>query len=160
MPSFCMAKCEQNFSCFEHQQCCWCEQILKAHQLILFIVHVWYTILDLAWRYGKDQHVRECKDPTFTHNRVFCKVRKTGHQYPEFGPKPGWDSKKNLQRKQSTLAFSRGVSNSQMHHFFCQTEFHHFIPKLKPCALNAEFQHFTPRLSKTSILCGPCSKRG
>ncbi len=29
---FCMAKCEQNFSCFGRQQCCRCEQILKVHQ--------------------------------------------------------------------------------------------------------------------------------
>jgi hypothetical protein len=31
---------------------------------------------------------------------------------------------------------------------------------LEPCALNAEFQHFMPRFNKTSLLCGPHSKRG
>jgi hypothetical protein len=41
--------------------------------------------------------------PTFRHNRVFCKVRKTGHQYPEFGPefgpKPGEIPKKKKPAK-------------------------------------------------------------
>jgi hypothetical protein len=31
---------------------------------------------------------------------------------------------------------------------------------LEPCALNAEFQHFTPKFNKTSLFCGPHSKRG
>jgi hypothetical protein len=94
---------------------------------------------------------------------------------------------KNLQRK-STLAFSRGVSNSEMHHFLCQTWvssgfdphlsffmsassaatyifFHcsymyNYYNYLEPCSeLNAEFQHFIPRLNKTSVLCVPHSKR-
>jgi hypothetical protein len=71
---------------------------------------------------------------------------------------------KNLQK--STLAFNGG-SNSEMHHFLCQTEFHlvltpsfifperlnccyiyfhcfymyNYYNYLEPCALNAEFQH-------------------
>jgi hypothetical protein len=51
--------------------------------------------------------------------------------------KTGWDSKKNLQRK-STLAFSRGFSNSEMRHFLCQTEFH---PVLTPSFLFPERLH-------------------
>jgi len=55
------------------------------------------------------------------------KVRKTRHQYPEFGPKPGEIFLKNLQKL--TLAFNWG-SNSEMHHFLCQTEFHPVLTRL------------------------------
>jgi len=44
-------------------------------------------------------------------SRVFRKLRKTQHQNPEFGPKPGEIKKKNLQK--SILAFNRGW-NSEM----------------------------------------------
>ncbi len=76
-------------------------------------------------------------------------------------------------------------TNSEMHHFLCQTEFHPILTRLyfflsastgatyifttptctttiitSNCALNAEFQHFIPRFNKTSLLCGPHSKMG
>jgi hypothetical protein len=41
----------------------------------------------------------------FANNRVFHKVRKTQHQNPEFGPKPGEIPKKPRKR---TLAFKEG----------------------------------------------------
>ncbi len=41
-----------------------------------------------------------------TYISAFHKVRKTGYQYPEFGPKPGEIPKKNLQK--DTLAFKKG----------------------------------------------------
>jgi hypothetical protein len=88
--------------------------------------------------------------------------------------------------KKYTLAFN-GRSNSEMHHFLCQTEFHpvltpsfsfflsasiaatyifhcsymyNYYNYLKPCALNTEFQHFIPRFNITSLFCRPHSKRG
>jgi hypothetical protein len=60
--------------------------------------------------------------------RVFREVRKTRHQYPEFGPKPGEIQKKSAKRCIST--FNRGGSNSEMHHFLCQTEFHPVLTHL------------------------------
>jgi hypothetical protein len=89
----------------------------------------------------------------------------------------------NLQN--STLAFKG--SNSEMHHFSCQTEFHPVLNKsflfppdclhccyiyfhcsylynyynyLEPCALHAEFSISYPDLNKTSLLFRPRSKRG
>ncbi len=76
--------------------------------------------------------------------------------------------KKHLQK--STLAFN-GVSNSEMNHFLCETEFdpvltlsfhfherfhccyiyfhcsymYNYYKYLEPCALNADSQHFIPR---------------
>ncbi len=71
----------------------------------------------------------------FLYIRVFRKVRKTRHQCPEFGPKPGEIHKKNLQ--ESILAFN-GRSNSEMHHLLCQTEFH---PVLTPSFLFPDHLH-------------------
>jgi hypothetical protein len=51
---------------------------------------------------------------------VYHEVKKTRHQYLEFGPELG-EIFKNLLK--STLAF-KGGSNLEMHHFLCQTEFH------------------------------------
>jgi len=108
--------------------------------------------------------------PIAPHIRVFRKVRKTRHQNPEFGPKPG-----EIQKKPAEKYFSlQGGSNSEMNHFLCQTEFHpvltpsflfperlhccyiyfccsymyNYYNYLEPCALNAEFQHFVPRFNK------------
>jgi hypothetical protein len=114
--------------------------------------------------------------------RVCRKVRKTWYQNPEFGRKPG-EIQKQAAKQYISL---QGGSNSDMHHFLCQTEFHPvFTPSflfperlrccdiychcsymedyynyLEPCALNAEFQHFIPRFHKTSLLRRPHSKRG
>ncbi len=55
------------------------------------------------------------------YDRVFRKVRKTRHQYLEFGPKPGEIQKKTLQKKHIRL--QGAGSNSELHHFLCQTEF-------------------------------------
>jgi hypothetical protein len=79
--------------------------------------------------------------PTFRHNRVFCKVRKTGHQCPEFGPefgpKPGEIPKKNTCKEKSTLAFFEGGFQTQKcTTFLCQTEFLH--PVLTPSSLFPE----------------------
>jgi hypothetical protein len=44
-------------------------------------------------------------------------------------------------------------------YFHCSHVYNYYI-YLEPCALNAEFQqHFIPRFNKTSLLCGPPSKR-
>jgi hypothetical protein len=48
---------------------------------------------------------------------------------------------------------------------FCYIYFHcfymyNYYNYFEPHALNAEFQHFIPRFNKTSLLCGPHSKRG
>ncbi len=50
---------------------------------------------------GPDLHI------ILWHIKVFCKVRKTRHQNPEFGPKPGEIFKKNLPKKYISLL--RGV---------------------------------------------------
>jgi len=55
---------------------------------------------------------------------VFLQVRTTRDLwYPEFGPKPGWDStqKNKPAQKYNILAFKQRAegSNSEMHHFFC-----------------------------------------
>ncbi len=102
-------------------------------------------------------------------SKVLRKVKETRHQHSEFGPKPG-EIFKNLQK--STLAFNGG-SNSNLHHFLCQTEFHPVLTRLsfflsasaaatyiftaptlynyysylEPCALDAEFHHFIPRFN-------------
>jgi hypothetical protein len=47
----------------------------------------------------------------------------------------------------------------KMGHFHCSYMYNCYN-YLEPCALNAEFQHFIPRFNKTSLLCGPRSKRG
>ncbi len=44
-------------------------------------------------------------------------------------------------------------------YFHC-SYMYNFYNYLEPCALDAEFQHFIPRFNKTSLLCGPHSKRG
>ncbi len=58
------------------------------------------------------------------------------YQYPEFGPKPGEIKKKPA--KQYTSIQWVGGSNSEMHHFLCQTEFH---PVLKKSFLFPERLH-------------------
>jgi len=108
---------------------------------------------------------------------VFRKVRKTRHQYPEFGPKPGEIKKKNLQK--STLAFKGVVgSNSEMRTTFCaKLSFHpvltpsfvfhgrlhccyiyfhcsylyNYYNYLEPCALNGESQNFIPRFNNKKL---------
>jgi hypothetical protein len=86
----------------------------------------------------------------------------------------------------STLAFKGGVSNSEIPHFLCQTEFHpvltpsfvfhgclhwcwvyfrcsymyNYYNYLEPCALNAEFQHFIPRFNKNFLTLRTSLKAG
>jgi hypothetical protein len=43
-------------------------------------------------------------------------------------------------------------------YFHCSYVYNYYN-YLEPCALNAEFQHIIPRFNKTSLLCGPPSKR-
>jgi hypothetical protein len=55
--------------------------------------------------------------------RVVRKVRKTLHEYSEFGPNRV-KFQKNLQKG------PLGRSNSEMHHFLCQIEFHPVLTRL------------------------------
>jgi hypothetical protein len=99
---------------------------------------------------------------------VFLQVRTTRDLwYPEFGPKPGWDSTQKNKPAQKYNIFSlqttgRGVKlrNAPLFLFcfvLCQIEFHPVLTSynctttiitLEPCSLHAEFQHFIPRFNK------------
>jgi hypothetical protein len=120
-------------------------------------------------------------------SRVFHKVTKTQHQNSEFGPKPGEIFIKPVKKK-TLPSKGKRVKLRNAPFFWCQSEFFHLVlmpsfpfswapppvatyyfhcsymynyyNHLEPLALlNAEFQHFIPRFNKTSLLCGPHSKR-
>ncbi len=98
--------------------------LLVVHKY--FGIHGWkriqwdkYCLLNIAWR--KVKYFQ-----TFQYIRDMRKVRKTQHQNPEFGHKPGEIEKKPT--KKCTRVQGAGERNSENHQFWKETEFYLVFP--------------------------------